>query len=91
MRVVFTPGHTVGHLSLYVEQGGVLITGDAMSSADGRLGGPLEQATPSLPEALKSVQKLAQLPAQKVLTYHGGVVDQDAALQLTRVAGEGNI
>ncbi len=91
VRVVFTPGHTVGHLSLYVQQEGVLITGDAMSSEGGRLGGPSGQATPDMPQAMKSVQKLAQLPAQKVLTYHGGVVDQDAALQLARVAGEGNI
>lgn len=90
VRVVFTPGHTVGHLSLYVEQEGVLITGDALASEDGQLTGPMPQYTPDLPEALNSVQKLAQLPAQKVLTYHGGVVDQDAALQLTRVVAEGN-
>ncbi|GGQ94199.1 MBL fold metallo-hydrolase [Deinococcus ruber] len=86
VRVVFTPGHTVGHLSLYVEQDGVLISGDALTSADGELKGPSAQNTPDMPEAIKSVQKLAQLPAQKVLTYHGGVVDQDAALQLNRVA-----
>lgn len=91
VKVIATPGHTVGHLSLYVQQEGVLITGDAMTSAGGRLNGPGERMTPDMPEALKSVQKLAQEPASVVLTYHGGVVDDDAAVQLVRVAGETNI
>ena len=86
VRVVFTPGHTVGHLSLYVQGDGVLITGDALASEDGQLTGPNPQYTPDLPEAVRSVQKLAQIPAKVVLTYHGGLVDQDAALQLNRVA-----
>ena len=91
VQVIATPGHTVGHLSLFVVQDGVLITGDAMTSAGGQLNGPMERATPDMPEALRSVQKLAQLPAKTVLTYHGGVVDQDAAQQLTRVAGNANL
>ena len=91
VQVIATPGHTVGHLSLFVVQDGVLITGDAMTSAGGQLNGPMERATPDMPEALRSVQKLAQLPAKTVLTYHGGVVDQYAAQQLTRVAGDANI
>ena len=86
VRVVFTPGHTVGHLSLYVEADGVLISGDALASQDGELKGPSAQNTPDMPEAMKSVQKLAQLPVKAILAYHGGVVDQDAALQLNRVA-----
>jgi len=88
VKVIATPGHTVGHLSLYVQQEGVLITGDAMTSAGGRLNGPMKRATPDMPEALRSVQKLAQEPATTILTYHGGVVHDDAAAQLVRVAGE---
>ncbi|GMA15772.1 MBL fold metallo-hydrolase [Deinococcus metallilatus] len=87
VRVVATPGHTVGHLSLFVEQDGVLIAGDALTSEDGQLRGPLERATPDLPEALNSVRKLAELPVTTVLTYHGGAVREDAAGQLTRLAG----
>ncbi|MGY2896285.1 MBL fold metallo-hydrolase [Deinococcus sp. UYEF24] len=91
VKVVATPGHTVGHLSLYVVQDGVLVTGDALVSAEGQLKGPMERATPDMPEALRSVQKLAQLPATTVLTYHGGVVDHAAAIQLARVAGDATI
>lgn len=87
VRVVFTPGHTVGHLSLYVLQDDVLITGDALSSEAGQLSGPSAQATADMIQAMQSVQKLAQLNPSAMLTYHGGVVEQDPALQLTRVAG----
>ena len=87
VKIVFTPGHTAGHLSVYVQQEGVLITGDALVSEDGQLQGPAVPHTADMEEAMRSAQKLAQLPALTVLTYHGGAVTQDAALQLTRVAG----
>ncbi|ADV67040.1 MBL fold metallo-hydrolase [Deinococcus maricopensis] len=88
IRVVATPGHTTGHLSLFVEADGVLITGDALTSDQGQLRGPLPRATPDLPEAARSVRKLAGLPARTILTYHGGAVHEDAPTQLTRVADE---
>ncbi|GBF08095.1 beta-lactamase domain-containing protein [Deinococcus aerius] len=89
VRVVATPGHTVGHLSLFVVQDGVLISGDALTSSGGQLHGPMERATPDMGQARESVRKLAGLPVTAVLTYHGGPVREDAAGQLARVAGEG--
>ncbi|MGY2893016.1 MBL fold metallo-hydrolase [Deinococcus sp. UYEF24] len=91
VKIVFTPGHTAGHLSVYVQQEGVLITGDALVSEGGQLRGPAAQHTADMEEAKRSVQKLAQLPASTVLTYHGGVVDKDAAIQLARVAADATI
>lgn len=87
VRVVATPGHTVGHLSLYVEADGVLIAGDALTSEGGTLHGPNPQFTPDLPLATRSVGRLADLPATGksvtgILTYHGGYVSRDAAGQL---------
>ncbi|MFC4637671.1 MBL fold metallo-hydrolase [Deinococcus hohokamensis] len=88
VKVIATPGHTVGHLSLYVQQDGVLITGDALTSAGGQLNGPSARMTPDMDEAQRSVRKLAQESAKAVLTYHGGLVLEDAAAQLVRVAAE---
>lgn len=82
VRVVATPGHTVGHLSLYVEADGVLIAGDALTSEDGTLHGPNPQFTPDAPLATRSVGKLADLPVTGILTYHGGFVSEDVAGQL---------
>lgn len=86
--VVATPGHTFGHLSLFVRDGGILITGDALTSADGALHPPMGRATPDLDEAMRSVRKLTALPVRTILTYHGGIVREDAAGQLRRVADE---
>ncbi|MBA3945735.1 MAG: MBL fold metallo-hydrolase [Herpetosiphonaceae bacterium] len=86
VRVIFTPGHTPGHMSLYLERSRTLITGDALSATDGQLSGPSEQATMDMTEAAKSVQKLAKLDVQTIVCYHGGVVRDNANEQLQRVA-----
>ena len=42
-RVIFTPGHTPGHLSLYLERPKVLVAGDALTAE----GGPSERPEPA--------------------------------------------
>jgi glyoxylase-like metal-dependent hydrolase (beta-lactamase superfamily II) len=86
VRVVFTPGHTPGHISLYLERDRVLIAGDALSAHEGKVAGPLERATPDMPEALRSVAKLAALDVQTLVAYHGGVVRDDVKAQLEELA-----
>lgn len=88
VRAVFTPGHTVGHMCLYVERAGILIAGDALTAADGRLQGPNPNATSDMETATASVRKLAELDVRKIVCYHGGVVDDDAGGQLRRVVAE---
>ncbi|MDB5044480.1 MAG: fold metallo-hydrolase [Deinococcus sp.] len=88
VRVVYTPGHTVGHLSLFVEADGVVISGDALGSADGTLTLPWPQGTADMPEAVRSIGKLAQLPTRAVLAYHGGLVNENAAQQLQALAAQ---
>src|ERR687890_2550004 len=39
-RVIFTPGHTPGHLCLYLERSKVLVAGDALTAKGGHLNGP---------------------------------------------------
>jgi glyoxylase-like metal-dependent hydrolase (beta-lactamase superfamily II) len=93
-RVIFTPGHTPGHLSLYLERPKVLIAGDALTSEGGHLNGPNPSATPDVREAARSVRRLAELDVETIVCYHGGVVDEDANGQLRRVveevSGDGN-
>jgi glyoxylase-like metal-dependent hydrolase (beta-lactamase superfamily II) len=88
VRVIFTPGHTVGHMCLYLERSRTLVAGDALTASDGRLLGPNPNATQDLPTAGASVRKLAELDAQAVVCYHGGVVDDDASGQLRHLAEE---
>ncbi|GHF56597.1 glyoxylase-like metal-dependent hydrolase (beta-lactamase superfamily II) [Deinococcus metalli] len=86
LRIVATPGHTVGHASVYVSGSRTLITGDALTSQDGTLKGPNERATPDMPTALESVKKLAGLDVQTILAYHGGLVTENADAQLKELA-----
>jgi glyoxylase-like metal-dependent hydrolase (beta-lactamase superfamily II) len=88
VRVVATPGHTVGHMCLYLERSRTLIAGDALSAREGRLLGPSESATQDMATASASVRKLAALDVDSIVCYHGGVVGDDANRQLRRVAAE---
>jgi glyoxylase-like metal-dependent hydrolase (beta-lactamase superfamily II) len=88
VRVVFTPGHTVGHMCIYLERSGTVIAGDALTSSDGRLLGPNQGATQDMPTAARSVQKLAEDDVRAIVCYHGGVVQDDAGGQLRRLTEE---
>jgi glyoxylase-like metal-dependent hydrolase (beta-lactamase superfamily II) len=88
VRVIFTPGHTPGHICLYLERSKALIAGDALTAAEGRLQGPNESATPDMPAAGQSARKLAELDVRAIVCYHGGAVLDDAQGQLRRVAQE---
>lgn len=75
---VSTPGHTKGHISIYLPECRTLITGDALVLADGRLTIANPQYTLDLERANESAQKILNLNAQTVICYHGGVADMAA-------------
>ncbi len=83
---VATPGHTPGHMSLYLPASKSLITGDALTSDGGTLNGPMPMATPDMKTAGESSRKLADLDVETIVCYHGGLVTQDSKGQLSRVA-----
>lgn len=88
VRVVLTPGHTPGHLCLYLERSRTLVAGDALTAEEGRLSGPNPAATQDMAQASLSVQKLAALDVATIVCYHGGTDTDDAGGQLRRVAQE---
>lgn len=75
-RVVATPGHTPGHVSLHFEGSGVLISGDAIATRDPVTGaeGPrllhdVLNEDPSRTRA--SLEAIAATPAEVLLPGHG--------------------
>jgi glyoxylase-like metal-dependent hydrolase (beta-lactamase superfamily II) len=88
IRVIFTPGHTPGHLSLYLERPKVLVAGDALTAEGDHLNGPNPPLTLDVREAARSVRRLADLEIDTIVCYHGGVVGEDANGQLRRVIQE---
>ncbi len=81
VQVIFTPGHTPGHISLYHQATKILITGDATVSQDGKILGPNPQATPDMPMALESQKKFTSLDISKVICYHGGLCQDRVNVQ----------
>ena len=84
-RVIFTPGHTPGHLCLYLERSKVLVAGDALTAEGGHLNGPNPSMTLEMRPAMQSIRRLAELEIDTIVCYHGGVVGEDANGQLRRV------
>lgn len=74
--VIYTPGHTPGHICLYHKSSKTLVTGDALTANEGQLSGPNPAVTHDMDEANKSVKKLAQYDIETVICYHGGVVTE---------------
>lgn len=72
IRVIHTPGHTPGHISLYLMDSKTLIAGDSMFSVDGMLGGIHEPTTLDTETARFSLKKYIELDITSVICYHGG-------------------
>lgn len=77
MRVVATPGHTPGHISLYLSDEQLLIASDAITALEA-FDGPDEDATLDMGTATASVGRLAEFDVTRTLCFHGGLVEHDA-------------
>jgi glyoxylase-like metal-dependent hydrolase (beta-lactamase superfamily II) len=71
--VIHTPGHTPGHICLFLKKEKTLITGDAMSVVDHQLLGPAPRFTYDMNLAMDSLGKLKNYDIEKVICYHGGL------------------
>lgn len=82
IRVIHTPGHTEGHISLYLREHKTLIAGDSMYSVDGKLMGVHGPTTLDLKSAQLSLKKYAEFDITSVICYHGGVSTHSIQQQL---------
>ncbi|MGI6005842.1 MAG: MBL fold metallo-hydrolase [Christensenellales bacterium] len=85
IRVIHTPGHTPGHICLFAQSGGVLITGDALNVKDGALSGPNPVHTKDMNLAMASLRPLADLPIASVIAYHGGLFRGDVRSAISKI------
>ncbi len=77
LRVISTPGHTPGHISLFAPKSGVLFCGDSMVTEPNVIHGSRPGLTWDDGQARASEKKQAALGARIVCSGHGPVV-QDA-------------
>jgi glyoxylase-like metal-dependent hydrolase (beta-lactamase superfamily II) len=72
-QVIATPGHTPGHISLFLPALSMLIPGDAAVVEHGALAVANPQFALDLPAAEQSLDLLRSLPWDTCLCYHGGI------------------
>lgn len=72
-EIVGTPGHTPGHISLYLKDKRTIITGDAAALENNQLVIANPQFTLDIENANKSISKILDYDAEKYICYHGGI------------------
>ena len=80
LRVLHTPGHTVGHISLWEPKERVLILGDAAHADDVAWINPYREGTGAIERAVESVERLRSLGALWACSGHGSPAEDPAAV-----------
>jgi len=87
LRVIATPGHTLGHICVFDPAGSLLILGDALNNIGDKLTGPNPQYTSDMAQARQSVKKLARLNFRRAIFGHGEPIDKGASQAIAKLAG----
>ena len=77
-RVLATPGHTPGHLSLVSSHEEFCVTGDAAVLESNGLSVANPGFCLDLREAERSLRRLQDLPCARYICYHGGILEMQA-------------
>lgn len=77
IEIIATPGHTTGHICLYLRESKTLIAGDAVAVENGSLVATPASLNYHENEYRESLKKLAGYEVNRVLCYHGGLYQGD--------------
>ncbi|MCL2235803.1 MAG: MBL fold metallo-hydrolase [Defluviitaleaceae bacterium] len=72
IEIIHTPGHTPGHICLYLQESQIMVLGDAALVEDGKLVGFHPQYIMDMELADKSIEKIKKYPMKGAVVYHGG-------------------
>jgi glyoxylase-like metal-dependent hydrolase (beta-lactamase superfamily II) len=86
IKIIHTPGHTTGHICLYLKQSKTLIAGDLLSVKAGVLmwADPLTNYDTDM--AVSSLGKFAEYDIENVICYHGGFYNGNANERIAELA-----
>ncbi|MGL5615847.1 MAG: MBL fold metallo-hydrolase [Sarcina sp.] len=72
IETIDMPGHTLGHICVYLRDQKTLITGDAIALEDGKLNRVNDFYNYDVEQTKESLEKLRNYDIERVLCYHGG-------------------
>ncbi|MBA7635983.1 putative metallo-hydrolase YflN [subsurface metagenome] len=82
LRVIHTPGHTLGSICLFSPQKKLLIVGDALNHRYKNPRFPLKLVSADLTQAIDSVKQIARLDFDILCFGHGKPITRDASAQV---------
>jgi glyoxylase-like metal-dependent hydrolase (beta-lactamase superfamily II) len=86
ISVIFTPGHTLGHICLYHKQSKTLIAGDILDIDGGKLVTAKPSTNFNMELNRKSLKKLASYDIDRVICYHGGLYTGEVKHRVNELA-----
>jgi glyoxylase-like metal-dependent hydrolase (beta-lactamase superfamily II) len=86
LRVIETPGHTLGHVSLYLPSRQLLLAGDALRHSGERVVPSPAMFNRDQAQALRSFAELTRLEIEASLPGHGAPIMHGAGALLARTA-----
>lgn len=88
ITVVYTPGHTPGHISLYLKKWKMLISGDVFSVKEGLLIKANEDYNYDNELNTESIKKLMKYDIETVICYHGGIYRGDVKKRIAELVND---
>ncbi|WCN36332.1 MBL fold metallo-hydrolase [Aneurinibacillus uraniidurans] len=79
LKVLHTPGHTLGHISLYEPDEGILICGDLFYKNDIGWINIFREGVASVQRSIESLDRLSVLPIQQAYPGHGPQIENPLA------------
>lgn len=89
LRIVTTPGHTLGSISVLDPAGGFLVAGDTLSTAGSKPTLPGADFTVDMALAKQSIVKVGGLPFETLLVGHGEPLVGGASAAVAELAAAG--
>ena len=89
LRVVTTPGHTPGSISILDPAGGFLVAGDALRTDGGRPSLPGAEFTEDMTLAKQSIVKLGRMTFETLLVGHGDPIEGGASTMVAELGAAG--
>lgn len=87
VTVIYTPGHTPGHICLYHKGSKTLVAGDMLNVEGGVLVHAPRFTCLDKEQYDKSLKKLTMYDIQTVICYHGGLYRDNPNRRITELAG----
>ncbi|SHK55329.1 MBL fold metallo-hydrolase [Desulforamulus aeronauticus] len=88
ITVIDTPGHTPGHICLYLKESKVLLAGDALGVENGQLVASPKFINFDNALSIKSLAKLTHYDIETVICYHGGLYTDKVGQRIKELAKE---